>query len=47
MPCPFSLAGEEELKDAMEPSRYTGRAASQVEEYITGIVKPVKYRIIF
>ena len=33
--------GEEELKDAMEPSRYTGRAASQVEEYITGIVKPV------
>ena len=25
----------------MEPSRYTGRAASQVEEYITGIVKPV------
>ena len=33
--------GEEELKDAMEPSRYTGRAASQVEDYITGIVKPV------
>lgn len=33
--------GEEELKDTMEPSRYTGRAASQTEEYIRDFVRPV------
>ncbi len=32
---------EEELKNAMEPSRYTGRAASQTEEYIKEFVNPV------
>ncbi len=34
-------AGEEELKGALQPSKYTGRAASQVEEYINVFVKPV------
>ncbi len=34
-------AGEEELKGALQPSKYTGRAASQVEEYINEFVKPV------
>lgn len=33
--------GEEELKGTMEPSRYTGRAASQTEEYIKEFVQPV------
>ncbi len=33
--------GLEELKSAMNPSKYTGRAASQVSEYISGVVKPV------
>ncbi len=33
--------GEEELKGALQPSKYTGRAASQVEEYIKEFVQPV------
>ena len=33
--------GLEELKSAMNPSKYTGRAASQVSEYISEVVKPV------
>ncbi|MCX4326534.1 MAG: adenylosuccinate lyase [Lachnospiraceae bacterium] len=33
--------GEEELKGTMEPSKYTGRAASQTEEYIKEFVQPV------
>lgn len=33
--------GEEELKGTMEPSKYTGRAASQAEEYIKEFVQPV------
>ena len=32
---------EEELQAVMEPARYTGRAASQVEEFISGIVQPI------
>lgn len=32
---------EEELKNTMKPSRYTGRAASQTEEYIKEFVNPV------
>lgn len=32
---------EEELKSAMDPSRYTGRAASQTEAYIKEFVNPV------
>ena len=31
----------EELQAVMEPARYTGRAASQVEEFISGIVQPI------
>lgn len=31
----------DDLKDVLEPSKYTGRAASQTEEYVTGFVKPV------
>ena len=33
--------GIEELKAAMEPARYTGRAASQVKEFIEEVVQPV------
>lgn len=33
--------GEAELKDIMNPSKYTGRAASQTEEYIRECVRPV------
>jgi len=32
---------EEELMDALEPSKYIGRAPSQTEEYIENFVKPV------
>ena len=35
---PMSL---EELQKTMEPSRYVGRSASQVEEFITEVVQPV------
>jgi adenylosuccinate lyase len=31
----------EELEKAMEPSRYTGRSASQVEEFIREVVNPI------
>lgn len=34
-------AGEEELNGVLQPSKYTGRAASQVEEYIKEFVQPV------
>ena len=33
--------GIEELKAAMEPGRYTGRAASQVQEFIEEVVQPI------
>lgn len=31
----------EQLQAIMEPSRYTGRCASQVEEFVQGVVKPI------
>ena len=31
----------EQLQAVMEPSRYTGRAASQVEEFVTEVIKPI------
>ena len=33
--------GIEELKNAMEPSKYVGRSASQVTEFIAEVVQPV------
>ncbi len=33
--------GIDELKEAMDPKKYTGRAAAQVEEFIEGTVRPV------
>ena len=33
--------GLEELKESMEPSKYVGRAASQVKEFIEEVVNPV------
>ena len=33
--------GLEELKATMDPSKYTGRSASQVTEFINEVVKPI------
>lgn len=31
----------EELKKAMEPARYVGRAPQQVEEFLDGVIRPI------
>ena len=31
----------DELKQAMDPSRYTGRAKEQVEEFLEEVIQPV------
>ena len=36
---------EESLQSAMDPSRYTGRAASQTEEYLRDIVRPALEKV--
>ena len=33
--------GIEELKTAMEPSRYVGRAPQQVEEFVNEVISPI------
>lgn len=33
--------GLEELKESMEPAKYTGRAASQVKEFVEEVVNPI------
>ena len=35
------LVGLEELKKAMEPARYVGRAPQQVEEFLDGVIRPI------
>jgi adenylosuccinate lyase len=36
----FNLT-KEELNEALEPSKYVGRAPEQVEEFVEGVIKPV------
>ena len=31
----------DELKKTMDPSRYTGRAALQVDAYLSGVIRPL------
>ena len=31
----------EELKETMDPSRYTGRAKEQVEEFLSEVIRPI------